>query len=347
MLGSLRTVTAIAAVSTACVSLRVAPVGSVDAELMLAGTPVARVGLEAPTASFALDRITRRAAQLTGKVRRTGTGSGVAIYVFDGGIADHPELAGRVRVGYDAFPGTPRVCNPHGLAVAAAAAGSTLGVAPDAEIVDVKIINCEPGHGSVDAILAAARWTAEDHRLHPEQPAVANWSFVVDTSRNVAAIDTAVAVLREAGILVVVSAGNLDIDACRVSPANSPGALVVGAASLAGMRDGPKNVALHDVRTPNTAWGACVDVYAPGEDVPLPSVERGKGIIARWTGTSMAAGYVSGAASLVLERFQSASPDDVMRILRKRATANAVDEMTDTTGTLQKARKPLLYAGPG
>ncbi|HTE45516.1 MAG TPA: hypothetical protein VK636_09755, partial [Gemmatimonadaceae bacterium] len=106
MLGSLRTVTAIAAVSTACVSLRVAPVGSVDAELMLAGTPVARVGLEAPTASFALDRITRRAAQLTGKVRRTGTGRGVAIYVFDGGIADHPELAGRVRPGYDAFPST-------------------------------------------------------------------------------------------------------------------------------------------------------------------------------------------------------------------------------------------------
>jgi subtilisin family serine protease len=77
-------------------------------------------------------------------MRRTGTGHGVAIYVFDGGVSDqHAELVGRVRIGFDAFPSTPRICNAHGTAVAGAAAGATLGVAPDAEIVDVKIINCE------------------------------------------------------------------------------------------------------------------------------------------------------------------------------------------------------------
>jgi subtilisin family serine protease len=79
---------------------------------------------------------------LNGVVRHAGAGRGVAIYVVDGGVdADHPELAGRVRIGFDGFPSQPRVCNAHGTAVAGAAAGATLGVAPAAEIIDVKIIN--------------------------------------------------------------------------------------------------------------------------------------------------------------------------------------------------------------
>src|ERR1051325_4031497 len=76
---------------------------------------------ESQTFSFALDRTYRHA----------GTGRGVTVYVFDGGIAaDHPELAGRVRTGYTAFPDDPKICNPHGTAVAGAVAGATLGVAP-------------------------------------------------------------------------------------------------------------------------------------------------------------------------------------------------------------------------
>jgi subtilisin family serine protease len=156
-------------------------------------------------------------------MRRTGTGRGVAIYVFDGGVSDqHAELAGRVRIGFDAFPSTPRICNAHGTAVAGAAAGATLGVAPEAEIVDVKIINCDHMRGSVGAIVDAARWTVQDHRRHPGQPAIANWSFAVDTTRNVPEVDSALVMLRDAGILVVVAAGNFDIDACHVSPANAP-----------------------------------------------------------------------------------------------------------------------------
>ena len=82
-----------------------------------------------PMASLALDRITKRRPLLNGRAQHVGTGRGVTIYVFDGGIvATHPELAGRVRAGFDAFPGPQRVCNGHGTAVAGAAAGRDLGV---------------------------------------------------------------------------------------------------------------------------------------------------------------------------------------------------------------------------
>jgi subtilisin family serine protease len=282
---------------------------------------------ESRTASLALDRITRRQPSLNGTVRRAGTGRGVTIYVFDGGVAeDHPELAGRVRIGYDAFPSRPRVCNAHGTAVAGAAAGATLGTAPEAQIVDVKIINCERQHGSIEAIVAAARWTVEDHQRHPG-PAVANWSFVVDTLHLQPAIDSAVALLRDAGILVVAAAGNFDIDACRVSPANARGVLVVGASGLSAAGD--KTV--RDVRAAGTAWGSCVDIYAPGDSVLLPTIETGRSATI-WSGTSMAAGYVSGAASLILERDAATPPDALLELLTRRATPNAIGR--------------LLYVGP-
>src|SRR5207237_4172046 len=114
----------------------------------------------------------------------------------------------------------------HGTAVAGAIAGSQLGVASEAQIVDVKMVQCEKLRGTIKAIVDGAHWVIEDHKTHPG-PAVANWSFIADTSSRIPALDSAVAELRSAGIPVVVSAGNFDIDACHVSPGNSAGVIVV------------------------------------------------------------------------------------------------------------------------
>jgi subtilisin family serine protease len=278
---------------------------------------------ENETVSFALDRIDQRDLPLDKHYRRNGTGSGVVVYVFDGGVLpNHPELSGRVRKGYDAFPNDPRVCNAHGTAVAGAIAGSTLGVAPGADIVDIKMVECGKLRGTIRAIVDGAKWAVQDARRH-KRPAIANWSFIADTSANIPALDSAIAELRREGIAVVVSAGNLEINACRVSPGNADGAIVVGASSVARTVEG--NVV--DVRSPNTAYGPCVDVYAPGDSVLLPSFDQAQTpSVQLWNGTSMSAGYVSGAAALFLERNPVASPDDVLQSLRSAATMNVVHE---------------------
>jgi subtilisin family serine protease len=189
--------------------------------------------VESRTISFALDRIDQRRLPLDRTYSRGGTGKGVTVYVFDGGIAaDHPELAGRVRRGYSAFPADPSVCNAHGTAVAGAIAGATLGVAPDAEIVDVKMVECGRLRGTINGIIEGAKWMIEDVRKHPGRRAIANWSFIADTSAVIPALDSAVAQLLRANIAVVVSAGNLETNACRVSPAISPGTIVVGSTAL-------------------------------------------------------------------------------------------------------------------
>ena len=281
--------------------------------------------VEAQTVSLALDRIDQQSLPLDRTYRHFGTGSGVTVYVFDGGILDtHPELAGRVRRGFNAFPGEEHLCNAHGTAVAGAVAGTTLGVAPAAEIVDVKMVECRRLRGTIDAIVQGARWVLADHARHPERRAIANWSFIADTAAAIPALDSAVTELLDAGIPVVVSAGNIEMNACRIAPANSPGAIVVGASRV--RRIGTDSTArLVDARTPGTAFGPCLDVFAPGDSVLLPSIEGRLATTQLWTGTSMSAGYVSGAIALYLEAHPTATPSEVADHIRSTSRGTVVD----------------------
>jgi subtilisin family serine protease len=299
-------------------------VSSAGAALASSAAPVAYV--ESPTISLALDRIDQRRLPLDSTYRHYGSGAGVTVYVFDGGVLPtHPELAGRVRRGYDAFPDGPRVCNAHGTAVAGAVAGTTLGVAPDAEIVDVKMVDCQRMRGTIEAIVRGAQWMLADVARHPGRRAVANWSFIADTAERVPALDAAVRALNDAGIPVVVAAGNLDMNACRIAPANSPGAIVVGASRV---RRAIGADTLLDERAPDTAYGPCVDLFAPGDSVLLPSLDLvGHPVNQLWTGTSMSAGYVSGAVALYLEAHPYATPDAVSEYLHSSAAGAHVDAM--------------------
>jgi subtilisin family serine protease len=289
---------------------------------------------------MALDRIDQRSLPLDRTYRRRGTGRGVSVYVFDGGIlATHPELIGRVRKGYDAFDSDPAVCNAHGTAVAGAVAGKTLGVAPEAEIVDVKMVECGKLRGTIKAIVDGAKWVIEDHK-RTGRPAIANWTFIADTAGRIAALDSAVAMLRGAGIPVVVSAGNVEANACRISPGNADGTIVVGASTLISGEDNRGNATLVDRRAYSTAFGPCVSIYAPGDSVLLPSFDANMAPgVQLWNGTSMATGYVSGAVALFFESNPRATPDEAAHHLRSTATRNAVE---DTASPISW----LLYVGP-
>jgi subtilisin family serine protease len=302
-------------------------------------TTVPTAYTEASTVSFALDRIDQRTLPLDRTYKHFGSGRGVTVYVFDGGILDtHPELQGRVRRGYDAFPNEEHLCNAHGTAVAGAVAGRTLGVAPEADIVDVKMVECRKMRGTIDAIVQGAKWVLADHAKHPQRRAIANWSFIADTSTSIPALDSTVKQLLAAGIPVIVSAGNLEMDACHISPGNSPGAIVVGASRVRRplLGDG----AMVDERAPGTAFGTCIDVFAPGDSVLLPSMDgQQRASEQLWTGTSMAAGYVSGAIALYLEAHPYASTDAIFQHIQ--TTASRVPRVDP-----RSPRAGMLYVGP-
>ena len=69
------------------------------------------------------------------------------------------------------------------------------------------------------------------------------------------ALNRAVADAADAGVVMVVAAGNHNADACEYSPARSTHAITVGSTTR------------RDRYSWFSNYGACVDLYAPGSDV--------------------------------------------------------------------------------
>ncbi|KKY20258.1 putative peptidase s8 s53 subtilisin kexin sedolisin [Diplodia seriata] len=181
---------------------------------------------------------------------------------MDSGIyTEHDEFAGgRAVDGFNYFPDQPGDKFGHGSHCAGSAAGSTVGVATNANLISVKY-------------LAGLDWILSQHANRSAQPDFVasvvsislSWSTVFDN------IDMATKELSAAGIHVAIAAGNTYDDACTHSPASLGGAtsnnsaLVVGASTIA------------DGILWFSSTGPCVDVYAPGGEVLSAAVTGGPG----------------------------------------------------------------------
>jgi hypothetical protein len=195
------------------------------------------VGLaeQTPTPSWGLDRIDQRErVGLAGSVSSFGyrsAGAGATIYIGDTGIYPHSDFGSRLsKSGYSAISdGNGTVdCNGHGTHVASTAAGTAYGIAKNATLVPVRVLNCS-GSGMYSQILAGLDWILSPENPNSKSNAVLNLSIGGSSS---AAINSAIQKLTNAGITVVAAAGNESTDACTRSPAGAPSAITVGATSL-------------------------------------------------------------------------------------------------------------------
>ncbi|MFD7747481.1 S8 family peptidase [Streptomyces sp. NPDC059698] len=284
--------------------------------------PRSGVVFRAPAAGWGADRIDQRALPLDGAFTTTATGKGVKAYVVDTGIdAAHTEFGGRVVQGYDAV-GDGRDgmdCNGHGTHVAGTVGGGTAGVAREASLVNVRVLDCE-GRGTWAGILAGFDWVAEDAE-RTRTPAVLNASLGGARSTSV---DAAVESVAAAGVLPVVAAGNDARDACDVSPAAADGVVAVGASDR------------QDRATSFSNRGPCVALYAPGADIV--SARLGGGAVSL-NGTSMASPHVAGVAALYKQENPSAAPASVARWLTDTATPSVL------SGLGQGSPDRLLFTG--
>merc|ERR1719330_2218174 len=191
----------------------------------------------------------------------------------------------------------------HGTHCAGIAAGRKWGVASGAAIHAVKTLD-DSGSGARSWQVAAIDWVAS--RAH--RPAVLSVSVGGDGADQ--AYARSILAATEAGVVVVVAAGNEDQDACGKSPAFVEKAITVGA------------TALSDARASYSNYGSCIDIMAPGSLIPSASPS-----IPGWaslSGTSMACAHVSGAAALLLEREPGAGPSQIREKLLANAQENAI-----------------------
>ena len=284
------------------------------------------------------------------------TGAGINVAVIDTGYRPHADLAGQILPGYDfitsaaiagdgngrdsdasdvgdnttagqcggGMPAQDEASSWHGTHVAGTIAAKTnngvgvAGVAYGAKIVPVRVLGKCGGYTSdiADAMVWASGGTVTGAPANPNKARVLNLSLggsgTCDTTTQ-NAINSA----RSRGAVVVVAAGNSNINAANSNPANCAGVIAVAAVGRSGGKASYSN------------YGANVDVAAPGGD-------SGAGILSTWNagtstpagdnygymmGTSMATPHVAGVAALMLAKNPNLTPDEVEAKLKATARA--------------------------
>ena len=117
--------------------------------------------------------------------------------------------------------------NGHGSHCAGTVGARAFGVAKQVELVAVKVIDAQ-GVGNADDFLSGVEYILADHLERSSTAMAKSVALISMTFRATESVDDAVQELDDAGISVVVSAGNDNADACEFSPPRVPEALAVG-----------------------------------------------------------------------------------------------------------------------
>jgi subtilisin family serine protease len=261
---------------------------------------------------WGLDRIDQRYLPLNGQYNFNTTASNVTAYVIDTGIqVSHPEFGGRAAVAYDAIGGNGIDCNGHGTYLAGIIGSANYGIAKQARLRSVRVLNCQ-GSGTYADVIEGIDWV----RAYATKPAVAN--IALGGSAN-ASVDTAVNNLANSGVFVAVSAGSSNADACNYSPARAANAYTVSASDKT------------DTRASFTNYGPCVDSYAPGVSITSTWINSTTNTI---SGTAVASAHAAGVAVLYLAYNPTASTATVTSWLNTNATTGVI--ISNPPGTVNR-----------
>ncbi|GAA4344644.1 S8 family peptidase [Kangiella taiwanensis] len=256
--------------------------------------------------TWGIDRVDQRNLPLSNSYTYNTGASNVNAYILDTGINNnHSDFGGRASSGYDFIDNDNNAsdCQGHGTHVAGTVGSNTYGVAKDVNLIGVRVLDCQ-GSGSYSAIISGMDWVADNH----VKPAVANMSLGGGSSSSV---DNAVQGMTNAGVTVVVAAGNDNSNACNYSPARAASAITVGSTTS------------NDSRSSFSNYGNCLDIYAPGSSITSTSINGGS---TSMSGTSMAAPHVAGIAALYLANNPNASVSQVTQAITDAATPNKVSD---------------------
>jgi subtilisin len=243
------------------------------------------------------------------------TGLGIHVYVIDSGIQPHDDLVIKgswncTRGCADNMPGEDK--NGHGTHVAGTVGAlnndvHVVGVAPEVSLYSVQVLK-PGGTGSLSDIIAGVELVAEKAGLG-SGPVVANMSLggsgskgsetcTKDGFNGTSMFYKAICDAANAGVVLVVAAGNSGADAAGFVPAAYDDAVITVSATQKG-DDWPSWSNWGD---DSASWtsnvSAPVAIAAPGASIE--STDKGGGTSTK-SGTSMASPHVAGVAALLID----------------------------------------------
>ncbi len=273
------------------------------------------------------DRVIHKLTTTQGQVPSTGftrikaslnaanKGTGIGVAVIDTGIdLNHPDLKTNIIADTSCVKNvkTSNDDDGHGTHVAGIIAAlnnsmGVVGVAPEAKLIAVKVLNSK-GDGSWSKIICGIDWVTKHAQEYNIK--VVNMSLGGPGSsdgncgnNNSDPLHKAICRSRDAGITYVVAAGNESTETRKSVPASYDDAVITVSALT------------NDTFASFSNFGPEVDIGAPGVNIRSTWL---KGTYRMESGTSMATPFVSGAAALYLKKFPGSSWQQVRDGLRSR-----------------------------
>lgn len=271
------------------------------------------------------------------------TGQGVVVANMDTGVdVAHPDLTSRWRGGSNSWydphgqHGTPVDINGHGtqtmgIMVGGDTGGSSVGMAPGARWIAVKVFN-DAGAALESHFHLGFQWLLDPdgNPLTDDTPDVVNGSFETSLAGLCdSRFSTDIQNLKTAGVAVVFAAGNSGPAASSsVSPANAAVSFAAGAV------DSTNAVASFSSRGPSACDGSLFPhLVAPGVNVLTTDLSfAGMGTYNFVTGTSFAAPHVAGGMALLLGAVPGTAPSALEQALTGSATDLGINGADNSFG---------------
>jgi len=284
------------------------------------------------------------------------TGKGVGVAVIDSGISggmpdfENADGGSRIVANVIASPGATRPGDEvgHGTHVAGIIAGNSfnrpvsdltrgayVGIAPEADLVAIKVAD-DDGDSTLLDVISALEFAVEHKDALNIRVINLSVSSGTPASYLDDPLDAAVEFAWHAGIVVVAAAGNRGnaADAVKYAPGNDPYVISVGATDEVNTLDpGDDTIAAFSSRGITQDGVAKPDVVAPGAHIVAPLATGSAfqtlcphcvvGRYMRIGGTSAAAPIVAGAAALLLQARPGLNPDEVKALLTDHTSETA------------------------
>ncbi len=261
------------------------------------------------------------------------TGQGIVVANVDTGVdALHQDLAVNYRGGSNSWydphgqHATPYDYHGHGtqtmsVMVGGDAGGTTIGMAPDARWIAVKMFD-DAGNASYSAIHLSYQWLLDPDGdpATDDLPDVVNssWGFEQNPGECITDFQPDIAALKAAGVAMVFSAGNQGPGGLTsVSPGNYADSFAVGSV------DNLLDISLTSSRGASGCDGSVYpELVAPGEAIRTADLTSGGVFPASYAvsnGTSFAAPHVAGAMALLLSADSQLTVSELESVLVQSA----------------------------
>ncbi len=239
------------------------------------------------------------------------TGKNVTVAVIDSGFASHPDVTpSRLLTFYDFISHKPTHYDDfsHGTHVTGIIASERIGIAPECNLIPIKILD-HNGHGSTDIFIEAIKWILYHHQqyhIRIVNISIGGNSPELKPEKN--RLNLWVTRLWEQGLVVCCSAGNNGTTPDAIlAPGNCKSVITVG--SYDGAQFSSIGYSNSQITKP--------ELSAPG--YRILSLKPYGGYCTK-NGTSMSVPFISGFSALLLHQYPHLTNNQIKSLLVASAT---------------------------